>query len=77
MRLRWNRRRFLATSGSALLSSLAARRAAANPAAPASKSAALFLSEDDGLKPATYDRLPLEWHQARWKLLQGKLAEDG
>ena len=59
----WNRRRFLATSGAAAVGSLAAR--SARTAAPARASAALFLTEDDGLKPATYDRLPLEWHQAR------------
>ena len=76
----WNRRRFLSTSGAAAVglaaASLGETRSAA-PAAPASRSAALFLTEDDGLKPATYDRLPLEWHQARLKLLQSQLAEDG
>src|SRR5690348_16891070 len=40
------------------------------------KSARLFLPEDD-LKPATVDRMPLEWHKQRAKLLQQKLAEDG
>jgi Xaa-Pro aminopeptidase len=72
----WNRRRFLATSGAAAVGSLAASRSARS-AAPAGRSSALFLKEDDGLKPATVDRLPLEWHQARLKLLQGKLLEDG
>jgi Xaa-Pro dipeptidase len=72
----WNRRRFLATSGAAAVGSLAAA-STARPAAPASRSAALLLTEDDGLKPATVDRLPLEWHQARLKVLQGKLQEDG
>jgi len=73
-----NRRRFLATSGAAAVGISAARTAAARAlAAPASRSAALFLTEDDGLKPAVVDRLPLEWHQARLKLLQAKLAEDG
>jgi Xaa-Pro aminopeptidase len=72
----WNRRRFLATSGAAAVGSLAAATSA-RPAAPASRSASLFLTEDDGLKPATMDRLPLEWHQARLKALQGKLQEDG
>jgi Xaa-Pro aminopeptidase len=78
--MRWNRRRFLTASGSAFAASLASRRAAAQgsaAASPSGKSAALFLTEDDGLKPATSDRLPLAWHQARLKLLQGKLAEDG
>jgi Xaa-Pro aminopeptidase len=71
----WNRRRFLATSGAAAVGSLAATRSARS--ATGSRSAALFLTEDDGLKPATYDRLPLEWHQARLKLLQARLQEDG
>ncbi len=45
-------------------------------AAPAEKSSRLFLPGDD-LKPATYDRLSLEWHKQRAKLLQEKLAQDG
>jgi Xaa-Pro aminopeptidase len=76
----WNRRRWLATSGAAAVGSLAAVRSAAASSAPAgrdSRSAALFLKEDDGLKPATYDRLPLEWSQGRLKVLQAKLQEDG
>ena len=73
----WNRRRFLSTSGAAVGSLALASPAHAAAPAPASRSAALFLTEDDGLKPATVDRLPLEWHQARLKLLQAKLAEDG
>ncbi|HTO86922.1 MAG TPA: M24 family metallopeptidase [Thermoanaerobaculia bacterium] len=74
-----DRRRWLSTSGAAAIGSLAAARSRAHPASatPASRSGALLLSEDDGLKPATYDRLPLEWHQGRVKLLQSKLAEDG
>jgi len=71
----WNRRRFLATSGAAAVGSLAAARSARSEPAP--RSAALFLKDDDGLRPATYDRLPLEWHQARVKMLQTKLLEDG
>jgi len=73
----WNRRRFLAASGAAAVGSLAARDASVRTAAPASRSAALFLKGDDGLKPATVDRLPLEWSQARLRLLQAKLQEDG
>ncbi len=74
-----NRRRWLATSGAAAVGSLAARSGAARAlqASPPSRSAALFLTEDDGLKPATADRMPLEWHQARLKLLQTQLLEDG
>src|SRR5258708_592575 len=45
-------------------------------AAASEKSSRLFLPEDD-LKPATYDRLPLEWHKQRAKLLQEKLGQDG
>ncbi len=37
----------------------------------------LFLKDDDGLAPATFDRLPLEWHQARAKALQAHLDENG
>ena len=41
------------------------------------RSAKLFLPEDD-LKPAAFDRLPLEWHkQQRAQKLREKLAEDG
>jgi Xaa-Pro aminopeptidase len=74
-----NRRRWLVASGAAAVGSLAAPRAGARSplSASASRSAALFLTEDDGLKPATYDRLPLEWHQGRLRLLQAKLQEDG
>ena len=73
-----DRRRLLATSGAAALGSALARpTAGARPDAPPSRSAALFVKEDDGLAPATYDRLPLEWHQGRLKLLQTHLSEQG
>jgi Xaa-Pro aminopeptidase len=49
----------------------------AAPGVDGSRSAALFLKEDDGLAPATIDRLPLEWHQARAKALQAHLGENG
>lgn len=39
-------------------------------------SAKLFLPEDN-LRPATFDRLPLEWHKQRAQRLLEKLAEDG
>jgi Xaa-Pro dipeptidase len=76
-----NRRTFLATTGAAAAgSALAAGNALAAPpaqSAPASgKSASLFLPADD-LKPATYDRLPLEWNKRQVKKLQEKLAADG
>src|SRR6266699_2992924 len=44
-------------------------------AGAADKSSRLFLPDDD-LKPSTNDRLPLEWHKQRAKLLQEKLAQD-
>src|ERR1700687_3287303 len=65
--------------GAALPESAAATGASAlskSAAGAADKSARLFLPDDD-LKPATYDRLPLEWHKQRAKLLQEKLAQDG
>ena len=40
------------------------------------KSASLFLPADD-LKPATADRLPLEWHKQRVTKLQEMLAAEG
>jgi Xaa-Pro aminopeptidase len=76
-----DRRSFLVTTGGAALGSAVA--ASAQPAhagaagVDGSKSAALFLEEDDGLAPATFDRLPLEWHQARAKALQAHLQEEG
>jgi Xaa-Pro dipeptidase len=74
-----DRRRLLATSGAAALSTLLApgRSAAAAPAAAGGKSASLLLDARDGLEPANSDRLPLEWHQRRVKLLQAELQEEG
>lgn len=40
------------------------------------ESAKLFLP-DDGLAPATYDRLPLSWNKERVRLLQQKLGAAG
>ena len=57
--------------------SLVGTRSAAAQSVDGSKSAALFLKEDDGLAPATFDRLPLEWHKGRVKLLQDYLQEQG
>ena len=72
-------RRSLLVSGGALVGGALASRADAQiPAGiDGSKSAALFLKDDDGLAPASYDRLPLEWHQARAKALQAHLVENG
>jgi Xaa-Pro dipeptidase len=72
-----SRREFLATTGAAMTVSTVGGAALPEGAGPADdKSARLFLAEDD-LKPATFDRLPLEWHKQRAKKLQEKLAEDG
>src|SRR4030081_1401262 len=79
-----SRREFIAATGAAVtVSSVSGATtpqggaASANlaPAAGAEKSARLFLPDDE-LKPATYDRLPLDWHKQRAKLLQEKLAQD-
>jgi hypothetical protein len=74
-----SRRKFIAATGAAAtVSSMAgtALSESAAAAAAAEKSSRLFLPEDD-LKPASYDRLSLEWHKQRAKLLQEKLAQDG
>ena len=74
-----SRREFLATTGAAVAGTSVARAAISVPAVAAAsgeKSAKLFLPEDD-LKPATIDRLPLEWHKQRAEKLRAKLAEDG
>jgi len=72
-----NRREFIATTGAgAAVTVSGAGAVMAAPAAAAQKSAALFLP-DSGPAPATFDRLPLEWHQARAQKLRDKLAENG
>lgn len=78
-----NRRKFLAAAGATVAASLQpGARALGSSGMPLQeksrpgKSAALFLSEDD-LKPATYDRLPLEWHKGRVKKLQEILQAEG
>jgi len=72
-----SRRSLLATTGAAAAGSLLASTARAQAGVDGSKSAALFLKEDDGLAPATYDRLTLDWHKARAKLLQDYLQDQG
>ena len=77
-----SRREFLATTGAAVAVSGVAGASAAEESATGragaggEKSASLFLREDD-LKPATFDRLPLEWHQQRAQKLRERLAEAG
>jgi Xaa-Pro dipeptidase len=74
-------RRSLLVSGGAALGLGVAAGAGAQSAGAAgvdgSKSAVLFVKEDDGLAPATFDRLPLEWHQGRAKALQAHMVENG
>jgi len=74
-----DRRSFLTATGVAALTSLApdAKGQSVPSGATGSRSAALFLKEDDGLAPAAFDRLPLEWHQGRVKALQAHLREEG
>ena len=74
-----NRRRLLTTSGAAAISTLFAPRSAGAtvPSSSSAKSASLFLAPRDGLEPATFDRLPLEWHKGRAKRLQSQLSEEG
>ena len=74
-----SRREFIAATGAAVtVTSVAGAALPENSgpaAAAADKSSRLFLPEDD-LKPSTADRLPLDWHKQRAKLLQEKLAQD-
>jgi Xaa-Pro dipeptidase len=72
-----SRREFIAATGAAMTVSSVGTAALPESARAAAtgKSAQLFLPEDD-LKPATFDRLPLDWHKNRAKLLREKLAED-
>src|SRR5437870_4335705 len=77
-----SRREFLATTGAAVAASSvggasASAGAVGNKAATGGeKSARLFLPADD-LKPATFDRLSLEWHKRRTQKLLEHLGEDG
>ena len=76
--MKLSRRSLLATTGAAAAGTLlSARPAGAQAGVDGSKSAALFLKEDDGLAPATFDRLPLEWHKGRVKVLQDYLQDQG
>jgi len=74
-----SRRSLLATTGAAAAGSLLSPKIAtgAQAGVDGSKSAGLFVNENDGLAPATFDRLPLDWHKARVKTLQSHLQEQG
>jgi Xaa-Pro aminopeptidase len=73
----WNRRRFFASSSAAAMGGVLGARVWPLAGAVEPKSAKLFLDSQDGLAPATFDRLPLEWHQNRTKALQAYLQEEG
>jgi Xaa-Pro dipeptidase len=72
-----SRRGFIAATGAAVTVSSVSTAAITESAGSAAvgKSTQLFLPEDD-LKPATFDRLPLDWHKNRAKVLREKLADD-
>lgn len=74
-----SRRDFLKASGTAALgATLATNCAGANQQQSAGgDSASLLVPSPDHPEPATYDRLPLEWHQNNVKRLQEKLGERG
>lgn len=75
------RREFLKTSGAlagaALVSACAGGGSEQAASGGAGASAALLRTDPDHPTPATVDRLPLEWHQGRVKVLQEKLGERG
>ena len=73
-----NRRSLLVSGGAPRRAArwLPARTARSPAGIDGSKSAALFLKDDDGLAPASYDRLPLEWHQGRARALQAHLVGE-
>jgi creatinase/prolidase-like protein len=66
-----------AAAAAAVASSARVSQAAASAEPTGSRSAALFLKEDDGLEPARVDRLPLDWHKGRVKALQNYLQQEG
>ena len=69
----FTRRQFLGTSSASALGA-----AATGPARGTEGRSAALLRRDPGHPaPATYDRLPLEWHQATVKRFQEKLLERG
>src|SRR5687768_9601551 len=68
------RREFLKTSAGL---ALAVSASGADRQPPASASSSLLVHDTDHPAPATFDRLPLEWHHATIKRLQEKLGERG
>ncbi len=76
------RREFLKSSGTAVLggalvSASLDGREDASVKGPSGNSASLLVKNPDHPKPATYDRLPLEWYKRTVHRLQQKLGERG
>lgn len=73
-----SRRDFLKATGAVALGATLAPRCAANQEqAAGGGSESLLVKNPDHPQPATYDRLPLEWHQKTVQRLQEKLGERG
>lgn len=71
-----HRREFLKATGAAAIgASLAPREVGARPASAGSMD--MLVKNPDHPRPASFDRLPLEWHKATVKRLQEKLGERG
>ena len=75
--MRNSRREFLKTSGAVALGAAASSCKPAAESAPASHSTGMLAANPNQPAPATYDRLPLEWHQATVKRFQERLLEKG
>ena len=72
------RREFFKQSGAmGLGAAVGASCAPGGQPAAGAGSAAMLVSRPEHPEPATFDRLPLEWHQATVKRLQEKLGERG
>ena len=76
------RREFLKRSGTVTLGATVGVACAPgggerSPGASRSRSASMLVSRPEHPEPATFDRLPLEWHQNSVKRLQEKLGERG
>ncbi len=74
-----NRRDFLKATGAVALGATLAPNCAANQeqATGSGGSESLLVKNPDHPQPATFDRLPLEWHQKTVQRLQEKLGERG
>jgi hypothetical protein len=70
-----SRREFLKASGAVALGAAASSCKPAAESAPPAESARMLAANPHQPQPATYDRLPLEWHQATVKRFQERLIE--